>query len=131
MFFVTSKFTYYIKDEAGVKYPCVIPDTNRILSLIKKHLLGTESLLVVANDPQDFAINDLVASNLSKACEMTNLRFDEVKVLDHRTMGQAKNLIKNADLILVMDKGDIVVRFKFFMLLYILEVLVWTIVKRV
>lgn len=106
MFFVTSKFTYYIKDEAGVKYPCVIPDTNRILSLIKKHLLGTKSLLIVANDPQDFAINDLVASNLSKACEMTNLRFDEVKVLDHRTMRQAKNFIKNADLI-YMCGGEI------------------------
>lgn len=101
MILVTSKFKHYEKDADGVRRPCVIPDENGILSLMRQHLPRTDRLLVVANDPHDFALNDAVAAVLAQACQLTGLCFREVKVLDQRTAAQAASLVAAADLIFV------------------------------
>ncbi|MCM1404010.1 MAG: Type 1 glutamine amidotransferase-like domain-containing protein [Prevotella sp.] len=112
MFFITSKFKHYEKDEHGVRVPCVIPDENGILTLLRKHLKRRECLLVIANDPNDSVLNDAVADVLDKAFQMTGISFRQVKILDIRSVGQAASLIQNADLIFLCG-GEVLRQLKF------------------
>lgn len=106
MFLITSKFKHYEKDENGNRHPCVIPNENGILTLIRENLTRQECLLVIANDPNDSALNDTVANLLNSAFQMTGIKFKQVKILDHRSVKQAASLIQNADLI-YMCGGEI------------------------
>lgn len=99
MFLITSKFKHYEKDENGVRKPCVIPDENGILTLIRENLTRQECLLVIANDPNDLPLNDAVAAVLAQAFALTGIKFKQVKILDQRSVKQAKSLIQNADLV--------------------------------
>lgn len=101
MFLITSKFQHYVKDENGVRSPCVIPDENGILTLIRKNLAHQDNLLVIANDPNDLMLNDSVAAVLDGAFKMTGIKFKSVKILDQRSAEQAMLLIQNADLIFI------------------------------
>lgn len=106
MFLITSKFKHYAKDENGVRHPCAIPDENGILTLLRENLKQQTCLLVVANDPSDLVLNDSVADVLYKAFMMTGIKFNQVKILDYRSVKQAATLIQNADLIF-MCGGEI------------------------
>lgn len=106
MFLMTSKFQHYEKDENGVRKPCVIPDENGILTLIRENLIHQDQLLIIANDPQDFVANDDVATVLASAFKMTGIKFKQVTILDQRTAQQAAALILSADLIF-MCGGEI------------------------
>lgn len=112
MFLITSKFAHYVKDPNGVRRPCVIPDENGILTLIRKHLVRPECLLVIANDPHDFVGNDAVAAVLARAFALTGLKFRQVKILDQRSVTQAATLIRHADLIF-MCGGEILRQLNF------------------
>ncbi len=112
MFFITSKFVHYLKNQDGVRIPCEIPDENGILTLIDKFLPGYHRLLVIANDPNDYTVNDSVAKLLAEAFVMTNKKFNEVNVLDNRTKNQTAELIQNADLIF-MCGGEILRQLEF------------------
>ena len=89
MFFITSKFIHYKKNQDGERIPCKITDENGILTLIDKFLPGYNRLLVIANDPNDYLVNDSVARVLAEAFVMTNKKFNKIKVLDNRTDNQA------------------------------------------
>lgn len=106
MFLITSKFKHYVKDEHGVRNPCVIPNENGILTIIRNNLKQQTCLLVVANDPYDLALNNSVADVLYRAFKMTGIIFEQVKILDGRSAKQAASLIQNADLV-YMCGGEI------------------------
>ena len=112
MFLITSKFKHYVKDENGVRIPCVIPDENGILTLIDKNITGYKRLLVIANDPGDFNVNDSFAEILFKAFMMTNRKFVHFDILDNRTLNQTTELIYNADLIYLCG-GEILRQLEF------------------
>lgn len=112
MFFITSKFIHYKKNQDGERIPCKIPDENGILTLIDKFLPGYNRLLVIANDPNDYLVNDSVAKVLAEAFVMTNKKFNKIKVLDNRTDNQAAELIQSADFIF-MCGGEILRQLEF------------------
>ena len=112
MFFITSKFIHYKKNQDGERIPCKIPDENGILTLINKFLPGYNRLLVIANDPNDYLVNDSIARVLAEAFVMTNKKFNKIKVLDNRTDNQAAEFIQGADFIF-MCGGEILRQLKF------------------
>jgi len=111
--FLASRLNCYTKDEHGNRAPCIIEDENLILTNIKRSLSRLDNLLVIANDPNDFEINDSRLNLLSKGFEMTGLSFKKKTVLDNRNIKLAKKLIEEADFIFLAG-GKILQQIKFF-----------------
>lgn len=112
MFLIASNLDYKSKDQNSVRIPHKISNQNGILRLIDKYSFGNQCLLIIANDPGDYANNDDIAKVLGKAFTMTNRKFKQVKVLDDRTRVEAEQLIENADLIF-MCGGEILRQLEF------------------
>lgn len=112
-FILTSLLKSHSYDENGNRVPVALDDENGILTTIKSFLPGTESLVVVANDPDDFADNDEKISVVSQSFAKTGMPFSNATVVDARNKAAAAEIITHADLIL-LSGGKCVCQNKFF-----------------
>ena len=113
VFMLTSCIETHIKEENGNKIAIPIPDTNQVLTNIKKYLKDTKRIVYVANNPANFEENDLRTSCFFESFELSGLNFDEKIVLDNRNIKDAKNILNGADLI-ILSGGKILCQLKFF-----------------
>lgn len=99
--FLTSYLSTHIKDENGNRIPLPIPDENQIVTNLKKSLGGTRRLVYVANDPHSLADNKEKIFTVVESFHQTGLAFTENILLDKRNQKHAKEIIANADLIIL------------------------------
>ena len=88
-------------------------DENGILRNIKKRLKKTDSLVVVANDPNDFEDNGKKIKTVAESFDKTGIKFKHAAILDARNRGNAEEIIRAADLI-ILSGGKCLVQNRFF-----------------
>lgn len=101
------------KDENGVRHPIKLENSNKLLDNIKKNLPHKNSFVFIANNPNTFEQNDTSAEIRFKSFAMSGFKFKEMVVLDNRNAKDAKSIIENASLIILMG-GKIIRQMKFF-----------------
>jgi len=112
-FILTSFLRFCYRDEDNDLCPTAIGNKNNIRTNIKKHILKSESIVIISNDPNDYERNDEVSSVLLDSFKLSGMQFKTVTVLDNRTKKHAKEIVKNADLIILLG-GEIISQIKFF-----------------
>ena len=112
-FILASYLRFCGRDEDDDRWAIAIENKNSILSNIKKYTPKTESVVTVANDPADYDRNDEISDILFDSLEMSGLKFKTTIVLDNRNKKHAKEIIENADLVILLG-GEIVGQIKFF-----------------
>ena len=100
-FILASLLRTHIYDENGNRVPVAFYDENGILQTIKTFLPTTDSLVVVANDPFDFADNDQKIFTVAQSFTMAGMPFNCATVIDERNKTAAADVIKAADLIIL------------------------------
>ena len=100
-FILASLLRTHIYDENGNRVPVAFYDENGILQTIKTFLPKTDSLVVVANDPFDFADNDQKIFTVAQSFTMAGMPFNRSTVIDERNKTAAADVIKTADLIIL------------------------------
>jgi len=98
---LASSFNMTEKDEDGNRHPTIITDTNCFLNTIKRLTPKHDRLVIVANDPNNFEVNDYRFDLQSKSLALSGLDFKEKILLDSRNKNDAKSIIESADLILL------------------------------
>lgn len=112
---LTSQMYTHTKDDLGNKTPIVLEDTNQIKTNIDKYAKNKKRLVYVANNPDNFEENDIRITPVFKSFEMTwgGEFFQEKFLIDHRNSAYAKQIIKDADLV-ILSGGKCLCQMKFF-----------------
>ena len=110
--FLTSSINTNVEDEFGNKTPIKFENKNHILDNFKKYIDKYDNFLYIASDPNDYEKTDLYTSIVFKSFDLT-LPFKNYKVLDKRSIKNAKKLVRNADFI-YLARGHIPTQNKFF-----------------
>ena len=110
---LTSRLETHVRDENGTKTSIPIEDKNEILTNIKKYLKGNKRLVYVANNPKNIEENDIRIVPVFESFDKTGLYFDEKILLDCRNIKQAKEILTDADLI-ILSGGKCLCQLKFF-----------------
>ncbi|MCL2101520.1 MAG: Type 1 glutamine amidotransferase-like domain-containing protein [Fibromonadales bacterium] len=76
-------------------------DINKILANIKKYTPKYESIVFVANNPDDERENNEFSKMFFESFEAAGLMFKNKTILDNKNKEQASALIENADLIIL------------------------------
>ena len=100
-FILSSMLATHEKDENGNRYPIVIKNTNGIVDAINKYCPNKGLFVWVCNIEDSPEENDIRANTVFESFNMSNLAFDKYVILDGRTIKDAKELIKNANFILL------------------------------
>ncbi|MBP3708039.1 MAG: Type 1 glutamine amidotransferase-like domain-containing protein [Clostridia bacterium] len=95
---LTSDVDTYKKVD-GIKIVKEIDDTNKFISNIKKYLKKTESIVFVVSNKYDYEKIDSYSSLLFDSLKLSGITFKKYNVLDNRTIQNAEEYIKNADLV--------------------------------
>lgn len=113
--FLTSRLKTHIKDEEGNRIAVPLDDENQILTNIKKHLKGTKRLVYVANNPDNIEENDFRILTYFESFNLTwrGGEFEEKILLDSRNISKSKEILENADLI-ILSGGKCLCQKKFF-----------------
>lgn len=109
---LASDMAAYYKDENDERHSIKIEDTNKIITNIKKNLPHKNKVVIVANNPNTYEINDNWAKIRFQSFKMTGLKFKEYILLDNRNVQNAKKILENASLIILMG-GKIMCQMKF------------------
>jgi dipeptidase E len=112
MIILTSCLDLYDKDENGNRIAHHFGNENGILSLLKNNIKKYDNFLFVASVEDDSIATDLYAGVTFESFEST-LPFKRYKVLDGRTMHDAKKLVEEADFIFLCG-GHLPTQNKFF-----------------
>lgn len=110
--FLTSSINTNVEDEFGNKTPIKFENKNHILDNFKKYIDKYDNFLYIASDPNDYEKTDLYISIVFKSFDLT-LPFKNYKVLDKRSIKNAKKLVRNADFIYLAG-GHVPTQNKFF-----------------
>ncbi len=110
--FLTSSINTNVEDEFGNKTPIKFENKNHILDNFKKYIDKYDNFLYIASDPNDYEKTDLYTSIVFKSFDLT-LPFKNYKVLDKRSIKNAKKLVRNADFIYLAG-GHVPTQNKFF-----------------
>lgn len=100
------------KDECGVRHPIPLTDINQILTNIKKYTSKTDSLVWIANDPSDYENNDIRGNCVFDSFDLSGFKFKKRTILDNRNKKQAKEIVENADLI-ILPGGKVICQINF------------------
>ncbi len=98
---LASKLYTHNRDEEGNRFPIALENENEILDNLKKYIKSTEKLVVVANNPKNFEENDGRAEVIFESFKKTGLVFKEKVVLDNRNKKHAKEVLMDANLIIL------------------------------
>jgi|GEM_PF-1037613 len=110
---LASSFNSSARDENDNQISHVIPDFNNFLSNIKKYTPSFNRVVIVANDPTAFEINDMRGGLLFKSLEMSGLKFKQQIILDDRNKKDATAIINGADVIF-LSGGKLGCQLEFF-----------------
>jgi len=92
--------THY-RDENDIYHAIAIDDTNHLLSILQKYITNPHKLVLVANDPYNEEKMDEKIITLKESFTLSNMPFKSVIALDHRNMDIAKEILQDADLIIL------------------------------
>lgn len=98
--FLTSKIDLYIKDANGNKNPKQFGNKNQILDNFKKYIKKYDNFLYVASVEDEPELTDIYSKPMFESFELT-LPFKNYQVLDGRTKDKAKEMVENADFIVL------------------------------
>ena len=98
---LASSYNCNEKDENGVRHPIPLADTNSFLSNIKKFIPKYDSIVYVANDPDNFEVINEWANIVFTSFELTGLKFKNRIILDSRNKNNARSIVENADLVML------------------------------
>lgn len=101
------------KDENGIRHPIKLENTNEIVDNIKKYLPHKNTIVFIANNPDTYDQNDASGKIRFQSFATSGFKFKKEIVLDNRNAKDAKSIIENASLIILMG-GKIVRQMKFF-----------------
>lgn len=110
--FLTSSINTNVEDEFGNKTPIKFENKNHILDNFKKYIDKYDNFLYIASDPNDYEKTDLYTSIVFKSFDLT-LPFKNYKVLDKRSIKNARKLVRNANFIYLAG-GHVPTQNKFF-----------------
>lgn len=102
-FILTSRLVTHRHNEDGSRTPTKIKNKNKILTNIKKNLKAKNRLVWVCNDPNNTIENDTRSALVFKSFDLTFKKepFKEKIVLDSRNKSNAKEILENADIIIL------------------------------
>ena len=109
---LASDIATYFKDENGERHSIKIENTNNIITNIKKNSPHKNKIVIVANNPDTHEINDSWAKIRFQSLKLSGFKFKEQILLDNRNAKNAKEIIGNASLIILMG-GKIMCQMKF------------------
>ena len=100
---LASRLSYYVENEEGNKTAIPLVDINGIKNQIDKHVKNKKRLVWVANNPDNFEGNDSRSRIMFESFNLTWGKefFSEKIVLDHRNSLKAKQILQNADVIIL------------------------------
>lgn len=110
---LTSKLATYEKDENGNKIPIALKNENEILANIKTFLKARNRIVYVANFQNDFEENDFRSSIIFESFKKAGIDFKEKFVLDARNKDKAKEIVGDANLI-ILSGGKCTSQLEFF-----------------
>jgi len=96
---LTSSIDVCYKDENEVRIPQNFGNTNGILDTLRKYIDKFDNFLYIASS-DNYEITDVRSAVWFKSFDLT-MPFKNYRVLDSRTKNQTKELIENADFILL------------------------------
>ncbi len=99
-------------EENGKKVGFVIEETNGFLNNLKKTIKKYDNFVFLANDPQSFCENDESLKFITTAFKKQLSPFKNAAILDNRTKNNAKQLLKNADVVFLQG-GKVGIQNKF------------------
>ncbi len=111
--FLTSQLNTHYKDENGNRISIPLEDENKFLTNLRKHLKKTNRIVYVANNPNNIEENDIRVVPFFDSFEKTGFHFKEKILLDRRNKSQAKEILSNADLI-ILSGGKCLCELNFF-----------------
>lgn len=101
------------KDENGVRLPIRIVNENGIVDIIKQPLPKRNKFVFVANKPELIEESEEKGRVNFQSLEMTGISFQELVVLNNKNKHTAKEIISDADLIM-LSGGKIICQMNFF-----------------
>lgn len=99
---LASQLPTQIRDENGENHAIRIDNRNDLLSNIQKHLPHTNSIVVIAKNPNGHELNDYIAAYRFQSFRLSGFHFKEEIVLDNRNEKNAKEIIENASIIILL-----------------------------
>ncbi len=110
--FLTSNIDVYYKDDNGNQIARSIPNTNLLYQNLRDSIVRYRNALYVASDPNNYDINDKYANLYFESLDMC-IPFENYDILDNRTIDNADQMVKDADLI-ILSGGHVPTQNKFF-----------------
>jgi len=83
------------------RIPSKIINTNNMIGLLRSLISSRNRLILIAGNPDDYGKNNEICDLTKKSFEMSELKFEEVILIDRRNDINIDNLIKDADLIIL------------------------------
>ena len=97
--FLTSSFVEYRAiAEPG---PAHLRGDYDFIGNLQKYWRENSGLLVVSADPDDFENNDGSAGRYAQAFSEAGFGIEKTTVLDHRNSGEAFELVRNSDVVIL------------------------------
>lgn len=109
---LTSNLDLYCKDENGTRIPHRITNQNNIVEILKSKIKKFDNFLYVASVEDSPEATDVYANATIESFKLT-FPFKNYAILDGRTVYKAKEMIENADFILLCG-GHLPAQNKFF-----------------
>ncbi len=121
-FILTSQLETNYKDENNIRHSIPIEDKNKILTNIKNFIKKYDKFVYVSNDPNNFDENEIKFVSMSESFHKTGLHFKENILLDSRNLNFAKEILQDADLI-ILSGGKCLCELEFFKHIHLKEIL--------
>ncbi|MCL2851083.1 MAG: Type 1 glutamine amidotransferase-like domain-containing protein [Firmicutes bacterium] len=103
-FILASSFNSTAKDKNGNRYAVALNKhypSNQFLDNVKTFTPNLNLVIYIANNPNDHTITDERGNLVFQSLKLSGLDFKKQQIIDNRNLDNAKNLILNADLILL------------------------------
>lgn len=110
--FLTSSLGTNIKVNEE-RIPCIMDNSNHMIEVLKKTLDKQNKLVIISSDPDNVLLNDLYHRINKESFYLSGFSFSEIITIDNRNKNDLKNLIKDADLI-ILSGGHVPTQNKWF-----------------
>lgn len=119
---LTSSLATHIKDENGVRHSVPLKNINKIVSNIKKYVKKFDKVVYVANNPNSYEENDERKNTTFESLDKSGFVFKEKILLDGRNSEKAKQILQNANLVILCG-GKCLCQLNFFNQINLKEIL--------
>ena len=112
-FLLASYIPTHIKDTEGIRHAIPLASDNYIIDIVNKYVPSRQKMVYIANNPLLIDDNKMKAKVFFESFKMSGLGFDNYEVLGEHNKAQSKEILKDADLI-ILGGGKIICQMNFF-----------------